>query len=137
VKRAPEPTSPWRSPVQWALAILLALVAIPYFVQQHREIRAIEAGTFVEKTDAPKRPLAVKIGENRDGMLYGTAVNQSGRDLSYVQITFRLADDAGDQVGTTMTNTTHLKAGATWKWSAMVLEERATKVQVADVTALP
>jgi hypothetical protein len=48
----------------------------------------------------------------------GTVRNNCGKDFSYVEVTFKLFDRAGNVVGTALANQTNLKAGETWKFKA-------------------
>lgn len=64
----------------------------------------------------------------------GSVKNNSDRKMEYVQVTFRLLDASGAQVGSTLANTTDLAPGGVWKFQAVVLEDRATKAQVTDLT---
>jgi|LDZS01.1.fsa_nt_gi hypothetical protein len=64
----------------------------------------------------------------------GTVKNNTDKEYSYVQVEINLYDDAGTQVGSTMTNANNLEPGGTWKFKAPILEENATKYKVKDVT---
>jgi hypothetical protein len=87
---------------------------------------------------APVDPLAseptlhlVKLGKcwnDEIGISHvsGLAINNTGRDLSYAQVTIRLLDSSGSQVGSALANTNNLPAGATWRFVAMGAGEGAT-----------
>lgn len=64
----------------------------------------------------------------------GTVKNNTSNEYSYVQVEINLYDDAGNQVGSTMDNTTNLEPGGTWKFKALMLEDSATKYKVKGVT---
>ena len=49
----------------------------------------------------------------------GTVTNNSGRDLSYVQILIPTYDADGNKVGSAMANINNLKDGETWKFEAI------------------
>ena len=49
----------------------------------------------------------------------GTLTNNTDKEQSYIQIEYVLYDADGNQVGTALANTNHLKAGGTWKFEAM------------------
>mgnify|MGYP006382278131 CR=1 FL=1 len=51
----------------------------------------------------------------------GTVTNNSGRDLTYVQILIPTYDADGNKVGDAMDNINNLKDGETWKFKAMDL----------------
>lgn len=48
----------------------------------------------------------------------GIIQNDTGKDYSYVQVTFRVYDENGNQLGTAIDNINYLKNGATWKYKA-------------------
>ncbi len=53
----------------------------------------------------------------------GTLKNKTGRKLDYVQISFSLFDAAGNQIGSTFDNLSHLAPNSTWKFNAVVLDD--------------
>jgi hypothetical protein len=67
----------------------------------------------------------------------GKIKNTSDYDYDYVEVDINLYDKHGDQCGDTMTNTTHLEAGRTWAFSAMVLEEATDTYRVVKITGTP
>jgi hypothetical protein len=64
----------------------------------------------------------------------GRVRNNTDRKYGYVQITFNLYDDAGSQVGSTMANVNNLEPGGIWAFEALVLEQRAKRYKVSDLT---
>lgn len=50
----------------------------------------------------------------------GTLTNNTDKEKSYIQIEYVLYDADGNQVGTALANTNHLKAGGSWKFEALV-----------------
>lgn len=73
-------------------------------------------------------PYAVKVN--------GTLVNNTDSDKSYVQVSYTLYDASGAQIGTALANTNNLKAGGTWKFSALgsVSGGEVAKFELGDVT---
>ena len=63
----------------------------------------------------------------------GHIKNNTDHDYSYVQVEISLYSGE-TQVGSTLDNVTNLKAGATWEFSAPILENNADRFEVADVT---
>lgn len=49
----------------------------------------------------------------------GTLTNNTDKEKSYIQIEYVLYDAGGNQVGTALANTNHLKAGGSWKFEAL------------------
>lgn len=90
------------------------------------------------KTDEPQLILKPdwKFENAGYGSVYitGRVVNKSGRNLRYSEIRFALTDKAGAQIGTAWTNITDLRAGATWRFKAHVLD--AEKVRHANLAEL-
>lgn len=71
------------------------------------------------------------------GTLYikGTLKNNTGKDLSYVQVSFNILDKDGSQIGTALANINHLKAGGTWKYKALGLEtDGYKKFEMAEIS---
>jgi len=64
----------------------------------------------------------------------GTAINNTGHDLSYAQATFRLLDREGAQVGTAVANTADLPAGARWTFDAIGTGEGALHISPPAMT---
>lgn len=55
----------------------------------------------------------------------GVVKNNTDRTLDYVQATAKLLDESGAQLGTAMTNTTDLEAGARWKFEIVTGKDYA------------
>ncbi|MGG7143971.1 FxLYD domain-containing protein [Clostridium nigeriense] len=54
--------------------------------------------------------------------LKGVIKNNSGKDCSYVQVTFNLYDSEGNQIGTALDNINNLESDGTWKFKAMGID---------------
>lgn len=59
--------------------------------------------------------------------------NNTDRTYSYVQVEINLFNE-DIQVGSTLDNVTNLGPGATWEFSAPIIENNATRFEVANVT---
>lgn len=57
-------------------------------------------------------------GDRLGGQITGTVVNRRGKELRYAQITFKLYDKSGAQVGTALANISGLEAGGRWNFKA-------------------
>ena len=71
------------------------------------------------------------------GMSYsitGSIKNNTDRDASYVQVTFNLYDEEGNQIGTAMDNINDLEAGGTWKFEAVSWEEGVASYRLAEIS---
>ena len=55
--------------------------------------------------------------------LSGVIKNNSGKDCTYVQVTFNLYDKDGNQIGTALDNINNLEKDGTWKFKAMGMGE--------------
>ena len=83
-----------------------------------------EVNEIVEKeVKVDKYQVEITSGFNDGYALYieGTVTNNSGRDLSYVQILIPTYDADGNKVGDAMDNINNLKDGETWKFKAIDL----------------
>ncbi len=78
----------------------------------------------VEEQKEAQEPYTVsdEAGDTSNQFAYkitGTLTNNTDKEQSYIQIEYVLYDADGNQVGTALANTNHLKAGGTWKFEAM------------------
>ncbi|WP_278308467.1 FxLYD domain-containing protein [Paraclostridium sordellii] len=66
----------------------------------------------------------------------GVIKNNSGRDCTYVQVTFNLYDTDGNQVGTALANINNLEKDGTWKFKAMGMnvDGQVSSYKLADIT---
>jgi hypothetical protein len=69
------------------------------------------------------------------GNISGNLVNNGGRSYSSVMIEFNLYDDQGNQVGSAMDIVRNLEPRGTWAYKALVLESRAVRFKLKDITA--
>lgn len=91
-------------------------------------LAAIEKGVVVEV-------YSLRNGAYDTKTVTGTIRNRSNKQLSYVGVEFNLYDNAGNQIGNTLTNITHLEPGGTWNFEAPVLETRATQAKLKEITS--
>lgn len=66
----------------------------------------------------------------------GRVRNNTGRTYAYVQVQISLQDDAGNLVGSTMSNVNNLRPGQVWNFRALVTDDNATRWRVEDVSGL-
>ena len=64
----------------------------------------------------------------------GVIKNNSGKDCTYVQITFNLYDEDGNQIGTALDNINNLEKDGTWKFKAMGMGDGAASYKLAEIT---
>ena len=88
---------------------------------------------------AEKFPVSDEEVDTSNPYLYqisGTLTNNSGKDCSYVQVTYVLSDADGHQVGNAYANAPELKAGGTWKFNASgtVDPEDVASYELSEVT---
>lgn len=77
-----------------------------------------------QQVEEQKEPYTVsdETGDTSNQFAYkitGTLTNNTDKEQSYIQIEYVLYDADGNQVGTALANTNHLKAGGTWKFEAL------------------
>ena len=105
-----------------AIAMLVILGGIGGAMSEGGAVE--EVNEIVEKeVKVDKYQVEITSGFNDGYALYieGTVTNNSGRDLSYVQILIPTYDADGNKVGDAMDNINNLKDGETWKFKAMDL----------------
>lgn len=66
----------------------------------------------------------------------GTLTNNSGKDISYVQVEYVLLDSDGNQIGTGFANTNNLAKDGSWKFKALASSSGGdpASYRLADVT---
>lgn len=85
---------------------------------------AAEATQQTEGKEEPQEPytIADEAEDTSNQFTYkitGTLTNNTDKEKSYIQIEYVLYDADGNQVGTALANTNHLKAGGSWKFEAL------------------
>lgn len=64
----------------------------------------------------------------------GRVKNNAGKTYSYVQIVFKLYNEAGEQVGIAMANTTGLEAGNVWRFKAVGLTPDGANYKLDNIS---
>lgn len=100
---------------------------------------AVEGESDKRTVDVSNTSLSVSYSEllGYSASISGVAKNNTGKDLSYVQIEFSVYDSAGNNVGTALANINNLGAGDTWRFEATLLSfpnTRPSNYKLADVT---
>ena len=111
-----------RHKVLSAIAVLVILGGVGGAMSEGAAVE--EVNEIVEKeVKVDKYQVEITSGFNDGYALYieGTVTNNSGRDLSYVQILIPTYDADGNKVGSAMDNINNLKDGETWKFKAIDL----------------
>lgn len=75
-------------------------------------------------------------GDDYSVTIAGTFTNGTDEEVSYVQVSYRLLDADGAQIGTAYANTNNLAAGGTWKFEALGTQPLSdvASYELADVT---
>lgn len=66
--------------------------------------------------------------------IMGTIVNRRGRELKYAQVTFKLFDKDGGQVGTAIANINDLEPGGKWNFKAVGIGRDFSSCKVSDLS---
>ena len=69
--------------------------------------------------------------------IYGVAVNNTGKDLSYASIEYSVYDENGNNLGTAIANINNLGKGDKWPFEAVLLSYPKTKpvrYKLVDIT---
>lgn len=65
----------------------------------------------------------------------GTIQNNTNKNYTYVQVTFNIYDEAGNQLGTAVDNINNLEANGTWKYKAIGLTtEKVHSYKFVEIT---
>ena len=73
-------------------------------------------------------------GEFGERVLTGTVRNNTSKQYNYVQVYFNLYDASGNQVGNSLANIAYLEPHGTWRFEAVVLEDKAQRATLKEVT---
>lgn len=107
----------------------LGLVVGNYVASNQAPASAVLRGGL-ELIDTPK------AATNEYGYMEitGRVKNTSSKTYTYAQITFIVANSAGEQVGSAMANVNNLEAGATWKFRAVSLAAGGVKYKLGSIS---
>lgn len=92
------------------------------------------------KTAEPAKKYAITdeqiVKDGYTAKVTGTFTNNSGTEMSYVQVSYTLFDESGAQVGTALANTNNLADGGTWKFEALATAtpDKIASFKLGDVT---
>ena len=102
----------------WALWVAIQPIRLrairqnlPRRQQAEEQKESQEPYTIADEAEDTSSQFAYKIT--------GTLTNNTDKEKSYIQIEYVLYDADGNQVGTALANTNHLKAGGSWKFEAL------------------
>lgn len=91
------------------------------------------------QADASKYTIADEAlsGDSYSATISGTFTNTSGKELSYVGVSYNLYDANGNQIGNAYANTNNLADGGSWKFDAYCTESLSdiASFKLGDVTA--
>lgn len=75
------------------------------------------------------------VVENGVRYITGTIKNNTSKKYAYVQVDISLYDESGAQVGSTFANINNLEPDGTWKFKAVVLDDKtASKYKVTNIS---
>lgn len=100
---------------------------------------AVEGESDKRTVDVSNASLSVSYSEllGYSASITGVAKNNTGKNLSYVQIEFSVYDSEGNNLGTAIANINNLGAGDTWRFEATLLgfpNTRPSSYKLAGVT---
>ncbi len=104
--------------------IVLGVIVVLVIVGASDSAKPAEATQQAEEQKEPQEPyiIADEAEDTSSQFAYkitGTLTNNTDKEKSYIQIEYVLYDADGNQVGTALANTNHLKAGGSWKFEAL------------------
>jgi hypothetical protein len=120
------------------LGAAIALWAIWSSNSKPTAINGLPGATHPSSNDAAKPGLEL-LDSKAVGREYGWAIvghvrNNTAKIYSYVQVSFNLYDNAGNQVGSAFTNVNNLESSGTWKFEALVSGTEARKWKFKELT---
>lgn len=101
---------------------------------------AASAATATASTEESGDKYAIEgeelSGDDYSAKISGTFTNNSGSELSYVQVSYNLFDADGNQIDTAYANTSNLADGGTWKFEATAFKgiDNVASFKLGDVT---
>lgn len=101
---------------------------------------AASAATATASTEESGDKYAIEgeelSGDDYSTKISGTFTNNSGSELSYVQVSYNLFDADGNQIDTAYANTSNLADGGTWKFEATAFKsiDNVASFKLGDVT---
>ena len=106
------------------LGIIVVLVIVGAVGSMGGNSTDSSASDSAEEQKEPQEPytIADEAEDTSNQFTYkitGTLTNNTDKEKSYIQIEYVLYDADGNQVGTALANTNHLKAGGSWKFEAL------------------
>lgn len=126
----------------WLGIVVLGLIVLGVIGNLLNKDSSVKQGTQQPASrikSTPESALTVvdfdwKIGRYGNTYIVGTVKNNSGKQYSYVQVEFNLYDESGAQVGSTFANVNNFEPYGTWKFEAIVIEDKATRAKLKGVT---
>ena len=79
--------------------------------------------------------LGWKRGEFGNLFVIGKLTNRTDSSFSYIQIEINCLDETGAIVGSTLANLNNLEPHETWKFEAIITDERTKRFRIKGVTA--
>ena len=123
---------PIKGLIKWLLLICI-IAAVIGIVTNGNSSSDKTKNEKLKQVDAPKMTEKDALGMQ---YIEGSFKNVSGKQLSYVEVTFALFDKSGAQIGTAMDNLNNLAEGAVWKYKAMPLTtDEYVKFKITELTA--
>ena len=105
-------------------------------------VETTKVETSKSETSKPKKEKFEMVGDVEQETdqfatyLKGVIKNNSGKDCTYVQVTFNLYDSDGNQIGTALDNINNLEKDGTWKFKAMGIDVdgEVASYKLAEIT---
>jgi hypothetical protein len=129
----------------WVIVVIVLIGAIGSSGEDTPSASPAASGSVTAPASSPAPAPEVKkekfevlessyVQEQYSSKIVGKIKNNTDKEYGYVQVEINLYDDSGAQVGSTMANVNNLEAGGTWNFEAPILEDKATKYKIKDVT---
>lgn len=105
----------------------------PQFKEQMKQLN-----TNTAKDKVSYDPATFKMNRTSTGYeITGGIKNKSAEVLPYLQVRFSVQDKNGEELETSIANTSKIAPNTVWKFKAPVTDDKASKFKVIDVSNAP
>lgn len=102
--------------------------------QEQKEAAAEAKRKAEEEYEEKGLVLLRKTLKGKQDEITGTVINRRKRELSYAQISFKLFDESGAQVGTALANINGLEEGGRWNFKATTFFQKYSTFKIHELT---
>lgn len=125
------------------IGIVLIIIGGLGYENAHPESVPLAWATWDGEGEPPEAYIVVTTGDvarqqyaTYFGNIAGVAYNRTGKNLSYIQITYGIYSESGAKLGSCLANENNIPAGTPWQFSALCtnLPDSAFRYRVEEVS---